>query len=359
MAKKNDFPDYFDAPDDFDLSDGELDALLAQSLGEPAASAATDATDQLDPGERVTGTVVGPQGKELLLELDRKSYGVVDLSEFGADVPVRGEKIAATYLRYDDERDMAILAVAEVRREIFWEELHEGEVLEGVAIAENKGGLTLDIHGTRAFLPISHIERGRVEDASVYIGQKLRVAVVSFNRTEKDLVVSRRQLLDQEWEATQQEAILSFGVGDEVLGTVVRLNAHGAFIDVGGVEGLLHSSKLRASRHADATELQEGQQVRVQITHVDAAAGRMGLDLCADPLDSWVAGAEAYEVGEEATCLIRKVTSEGAEAVIDETIAGWIPAELVTGSLRAGSLCRAVVTGKNEALRRIELRPLS
>lgn len=357
MAKKNDFRDYFeDFSDGVNLSDADLDAMLAGSFARKDAE--PEARD-LEPGDLVEGIVVSHQEADLLIEIGSKLLGVIPRDEYaGGALPAIGSRVAAHFARRDDERDVLVLGVKEVQREVFWGEVREGNRFEAVVVAENRGGLTLEIKGTRAFLPISQIERNRVEDLKPYIGQRMQVEVTSVDRGKQDLVVSRRRILDAEWEEEKVRAVARIRVGDEVRGRVTRINQHGAFVDVGGVEGLVHASKLRAAQgKADAAPVREGQDIEVRIAYVDPEAGRVGLELRVTADDPWQHLAGDYSPGDDVTGLVKKVTPEGAVITLDEGLEGWIPASAMTPDVRAGSLCQARVVRVEPGERRLELRP--
>ena len=261
-----------------DMSDAELDAMMAGAL----PGAAEEDAVVVEPGERVRGIVIGVSDGEVLLEFDQKTHGVIDASEFPQDeLPVVGSALEALVQRYDRQREVVVLSVNETLKEIFWDDLTAGSVFEGSVTDVNKGGLTVDIKGTRAFLPISQIERYRVDDASVYVGRTLTVEVISFDRENQDLVVSRRNILDREAEVVRQETIGTFSEGQVVRGTVTRVNEHGAFIDLGGVDGLLHASKIRKQLDSSGAQgtIEPGQSIEVEIAYMDPERGRIGLDL--------------------------------------------------------------------------------
>ncbi|MGE3164424.1 MAG: S1 RNA-binding domain-containing protein [Planctomycetota bacterium] len=357
MAKKNDFRDYFeDFSEGVNLSDADLDAMLAGSF---ATQDTEPEVGDLKPGDLVEGVVVSQQETELLIEIGSKLHGVVPREEFdGVALPALGSRIAAHFARRDDERGVLVLGVKEVQREVFWGEVREGHRFEGTVVAENRGGLTLEIRGTRAFLPISQIERNRVDDLKPYLGQRMQVEVTAVDRGKQDLVVSRRRILDAEWEEEKVRAVARIRVGDEVRGRVTRINQHGAFVDIGGVEGLVHASKLRAAQgKADSAPVREGQDLEVRIAYVDPGAGRVGLDLRVIADDPWQHIAADYAQGDDVTGLVKRLTAEGAVITLDEGLEGWIPASAMTAAVRVGSLCQARVVRVDAGARRLELRP--
>lgn len=351
--RKFDFDDYDeDLAKAIRMSDDDLGKLLAGSYraAEPVHAAAP-----LSPGDPVEGTVVAVRDNEVVLEIDSKRSAIVERGDFGDHPPAVGQRLAGHFVRHDRERGVLVVGVREARRELFWEELHEGLVLEGRVTEVNRGGLTVDVRGTRAFLPVSHIDRGAVPDPSVYVGQQLEFEVMSFDRAARNLVVSRRLLQDRRRAAVQDEILAGLQEGEERPGRVTRLTVHGAFVDLGGVEGLVHQSRLR-SRPAGAAPLVEGQTVRVVVSRVDRTAGRVGLDLATVPIDSWATEAGAFAVGDAITGCVRRVGPEGAMVLLDEGLEGRVPVAQ-SGGLRPGAVVACVVTAVDAARREILLRP--
>ncbi|MEM7167613.1 MAG: S1 RNA-binding domain-containing protein [Planctomycetota bacterium] len=345
--------DYQDPKEQLNISDADLDAMMAGSFGALAESLDVDA---LEAGDTINGIVIGVDDAEVLVEVDSKHHGAIDRAEFDDDVPAVGSPVTAHYRRYDAGRGLLLLAVREARKELFWDEISEGTVYVARVTGVNKGGLTVDIKGARAFLPISQIERGHVTDPDSYVGQELECEVTSFDRAAQDLVVSRRVILERQRDDERFEAVARFEVGAEVQGRVTQINQHGAFIDLGGVEGLLHNSKLHR-RGSDQPPLQTGDSVRVEVVHVDREAGRIGLDHAREQESTWDRVANDYAVGDEATGLVNRITTEGACILLDEGVEGWIPPELVSERLRPGSLCKAVVYAVDAGAQKITLHP--
>ena len=316
-----DFEEFFYGNDEegAQLSDAELDAMLAQSLGQVSRN--DDDHDALEAGTKVHATVVRITDGDILVEFGQKMLGAVDASDFETP-PQPGDRISAHYQRFDPERGVALLTAKEAQAELFWEDVRPGAIYEGVVTAVNKGGLTLSIGRARAFLPISQIERFRVDALDGYLGQRLRCEVTSVNRGEEDIVVSRRAILEREYEAERRDAVARLQVGDRHRGKVVRINDHGAFIDVGGVEGLLHRTRLR--KLGDATPA-EGETIEVEVVHIDVDQGRVALEARVGG-ESAAPPIEGYAPGESITAIVREVTPSGAKIWVDDAVEGWIPA---------------------------------
>ena len=341
------------------MSDADLERLMGG--GEPEGGKSLR-VDQIESGTRVHVHVVEVRHDEVLVELDGKNLGVIDIEEFHpTELPAVGAQIDAEFVRYDPSKEASILSTQGVREQGFWEELKVGTILSGTVVATNKGGLTIDIKGERAFLPISQIARERVEDLDAYVGRKLQCEVTQVNRTERDLVVSRRVILDREAEISRQQAIENLSQGDVVTGTVTRINDHGAFIDLGGVDGLLHARRIRQMQTETGKDpVREGQKITVEIVSLDVEQGRVGLDVHRVAEDSWEELIESYAEGDHVTGWVSRVADAGVVLTIDEGLEALIPSgeiQRLSTEPEVGSILRVVVTKIDPAQRQVQVRP--
>lgn len=326
-AKSRDFADeYGDNLQDANMSDEELEALLSGHSPDFEAPARSGSTT-LEPGTPVRGTVIDFRSGEILVELDSKTLGVIDEHEFEGDpLPAIGQAIDASVVRHDPERDVVVLGVREARDRIFWEDLQAGTVVEGIVTGTNKGGLTLDIKGNRAFLPVSQIERTRVEDPAAYIGKRLTCEVTSFDRGTHDLVLSRRNVLEREAEKRRGVALARLSEGEVLTGTVTRVVENiGAFIDLGGVEGLLHKAKIHAHARdfGDERTLSAGQRVQVVLSRIDRDRERITLDF--HHVASTSRNLEGYDPGDHLTGWVTAIEPDGVRVSVEEGVEGFLP----------------------------------
>lgn len=361
-GKSRDYRDEFeDLAADINMSDAELERLMA---GHSDVDAASSPLESLEPGTRIRGIVVDVRGGEVLLELDSKTYGVVDEDEFEpGELPEVGSCLEANFVRHDAQRGLVILSGREARREILWEDLRPGVVLEGTVTETNKGGLVLDIKGLSAFLPVSQISVERVEDTSLYVGRTLRCEVTSVDRSRGDVVVSRRAILEREAEELRGQALARLSEGETLTGRVTRITEHGAFVDLGGVEGLLHISKIRQHQKeiGAGQPLKPEQQLEVEILRVDRERGRISLDIVRRAGETWKRSIEGYSVGDEATGWVTRVTAEGAYVSIDEGVQGFLPRRFTIArreKINKGAVVRTVIRKIERERQYIELEPL-
>jgi ribosomal protein S1 len=334
------------------ITDADLERLMA---GGSARTENPASASSLEPGTRVTGLVVDRRGGDVLVELDGKTHGLIEGAEFG-------QNVTATFEHYDEERGLARLSVRGARREIFWDQLRRGTLVEGNVIAVNKGGLTVDVHGVRGFLPISQVERGRVEDLSPYVGKRLRCEVTDFDASTHNLILSRRSVLESEAAVETTRVLATLTEGQSLRGAVVRINEHGAFVDVGGFEGLVPISKLRAARRGPGeAPLAVGQHVEVRLVRVDRERGRVSLELNAVEVDSWARAIDSYTPGEEVTGWVSRRVEGGVMVSIEDGIEGFLPEEtfvLIEEPPRLGAIVKASIERIDIEARRMVLRPV-
>jgi ribosomal protein S1 len=363
-SKGNQFDDTFDdaLQQATGMSDADVERLMSGTSAGPAG-AASAGVESLEPGTRVDGVVVDHRGGEILVELDGKTLGVIDELEFsGGSPPPAGEKIQAQFEHYDRSKGHAILSVGGVRKEIFWEELRRGAVFEGTVTAVNKGGLTLDIKGTRAFMPVSQIERQRVQVLEPYIGKRLRCEVTDFDAVAQNLIVSRRAILEQEAAVERVDTLARIVEGEIRGGKVMRITTHGAFVDIGGMDGLVPATKIHAQLKAGtlAKPLEEGQEIQVQVVRVDRERERVSLDIKQVESEAWGHAIEGYSVGEELTGWLSRRTATEIAVSIDEGIEGVIPQELhylLGADVQPGAILKVVIVAIDEEKRLVLLRP--
>ncbi len=366
IEKRRKFRDEGDRrPGDAGISDEQLEALMARA-GMPGDKFGTDPELELQrcaPGARLRGTVVNVRGGEVVVELASKAHGFIPDGEFEDEpLPKVGARIEANFVRYDPARDMAILSIAQARTEVLWDELGPGMILKALVTGVNKGGLELSIKGVRAFMPISQIERERVEDASPYVGKTLTCEVTSFDRADKNVVVSRRVVLDREALEERGKVLAGLNEGDQFDGRIVRMNEFGAFVDIGGAEGLLHQSKIEAYYREYGREqpLKAGQRIHVQVVRVEAGRGRIGLDFPRAQAAQVNRALEGYAAGETVAGWVKRIGVEGVYVALDEGVEGFIPLcdmGSLGESIRQGSVVRGVVVRIDKEKNRIDIAP--
>ncbi len=274
----------------------EIDeALGAKSVEEifdestlPSLSAgAMDGKGEVAPGQVRRGLVIDVDPQGVLVELGGKDQGVVALEQFEEE-PVVGEKIELEVVRYNRNDDLWVLSRQGAVEKSSWDTLQEGQIVEAFVEKTNKGGLEVKFGGVDAFMPISQISLYRVEDASEFVGQKLRCQVVEFDRRDKRVIVSARAVLEIEAERKREELLAELTEGDVREGVVRQVMPFGAFVDLGGVDGLVHVSQMSYVRVKDPAEVvKPGQKVKVQVLKIDRETNKISLGMKQVQPDPW------------------------------------------------------------------------
>ena len=277
------------------------------------------------PGDVVRGRVIAVGATTAFVELGGKAEGAIDVNEFRdpetGDVALKeGDDVEATVVDDGTRSGSIVLKRVAGRGGHVPGELEQafaaGIPVEGVVTGENKGGFDVQLGSVRAFCPGSQIDRRRAEGAS-YVGQRLRFRITKLEGNGRNVVVSRRQLLEAEAAAQAEVTWARLREGAVVSGRVTSLREFGAFVDLGGVEGLIHVSELGHARVANPADvLQVGQPVEVQVVKIERAAGggpaRVGLSLRALAPDPWSTVRETFPVGAPVRGVVRRLEQFGA-----------------------------------------------
>src|SRR6476620_7897320 len=249
-------------------------------------------------GDVVSGEVVRIDKDEVLVDVGYKSEGVIPNNELSirrsvdpADEVSLGEQVDALVLTKEDQEGRLVLSKKRARFERAWRRIEaaaeSGEPVEGTVIEVVKGGLIIDL-GVRGFLPASLVDIRRVQDLDEYRDQTLRCKVIELNRSRNNVVLSRRAVLEEERKEQRQEILDRLSPGTEVEGVISNIVDFGAFVDLDGIDGLIHISELSWSHVNHPSEVLEiGQTVRVKVLDVDRDRQRISLGLKQTQTDPW------------------------------------------------------------------------
>jgi ribosomal protein S1 len=270
--------------------------------------------------------VIGVRGKSVFLDLGAKSEGVVPVEQFGDVIPEKGALIDVVFDRFDPEEGLLLMSLKGAAVAASWENLRKGLIVEARVTKSNKGGLEVDVDGIRGFLPVSQIDVNRVEDPTVYLNQKLRAIVTEANQREKNLVVSRRDLLERERAEQRVKTWKELEEGQVRTGVVRSVKDYGAFVDIGGVDGLLHVSDMSWVRTSDVkTLVNVGQEVEVKVLKLDRENSKVSLGLKQLMPSPWEQVEDKYDrgmtVNGKVTRLVEKL---GAFVELEPGIEGLI-----------------------------------
>ena len=312
-----------------DISDEEMNNLIDGTV-----------TD-FDEGDLVTGTVVKIERDEVLLDIGYKSEGVIPSRELSirkdvnpADVVAMNDEIEALVLQKEDKEGRLVLSKKRAEYERAWnaveEKFNSGETVEGEVIEVVKGGLILDI-GLRGFLPASLVDLRRVKDLNAYMGTRIEARVIEMDRNRNNVVLSRRVVLEEARKAERQEILSKLKVGMRLKGTVSSIVDFGAFVDLGGIDGLVHISELSWNHVNHPSEVVKvGQEVEVQVLDVDLNRERISLGLKQTTEDPWRALVKKYPVGAIVEGSVTKLVPFGAFVDLGEGIEGLVHISEVT-----------------------------
>jgi len=309
--------------------------IIERDLPTTFADAIEGTMVELKDGQLVTGTVVKIDRDGVLLEFGYKTEGVIPTRELAIkndvnphDVVTLGEKIEALVLTLEDKEGRLVLSKKRAQYEKAWGEIEkkkeEDGVVHGTVIEVVKGGLIVDI-GLRGFLPASLVELRRVRDLQPYIGQTIDAKIIELDRNRNNVVLSRRAFLEENQKETRDDFLHNLKSGEIRHGKISSVVAFGAFVDLGGMDGLIHVSEL-SWKHVEhpSQVVQIGDEVTVQVLDVDFSRERISLSLKATQQDPWQEFAGSHEVGQLVYGRVTKLVPFGAFVQVGDGIEGLV-----------------------------------
>ena len=290
---------------------------------------------EINEGEVVHGTVVRVDKDEVLVDIGYKSEGVIPVAELTirrsvnpADEVAVGEEIDALVLTKEDAEGRLILSKKRARFELAWKRIEaaaeSGEPVNGKVIEVVKGGLILDL-GVRGFLPASLVDIRRVQDLDEFLGKELRCKVIELNRSRNNVVLSRRAVLEDERKEMRQAILDRLSPGDVIEGQISNIVDFGAFVDLDGMDGLIHISELSWSHVNHPSEVLDiGQTVKVKVLDIDRDRQRISLGLKQTQTDPWQQVVESYREEDVVEGRVAKVVTFGAFVEILPGVEGLV-----------------------------------
>ena len=336
-----------DLPPDATLDaslEAEIEAALASddaALLEVAAHATADKHNDADPetdsppiaeeeieeGTPLNGTIVSVDQDSAFVDVGLRATGIVPRRQWEKEEPEPGQLIEVRVDRYDPDEGLIHLNLPRGRRRVGgdWDAVTPGMVCDCMVNKSNKGGLEVSVGSLRGFLPAGQVDRSYVENLDQYIGQKLTVQVVEVDSRRRNLVVSRRALLEDEFQDAAQAIWEQLEVGQTRSGTVKTIKDYGAFVDLGGLDGFLHIGEISWSRINHPSDvLTEGEAVDVKILSIDKERSRVGLGLRQLTHDPWAGAVEAFAVGRRVGGTVTRVMDFGAFVELEPGIEGLV-----------------------------------
>jgi small subunit ribosomal protein S1 len=329
---------------------------------------------EFNEGDLVSGHVVRIDHDEVLLDIGYKSEGVIPAKELSIrhdvdpDEEVKiGDALEALVLQKEDKEGRLILSKKRAQYERAWGRIEkvmaEGGTIKGPVIEVVKGGLILDI-GLRGFLPASLVELRRVRDLHPYVGQELECKIIELDRNRNNVVLSRRAFLEESQSEGRKKFLESLQKGERRKGTVSSIVNFGAFVDLGGVDGLVHVSEL-SWRHVEhpSEVVAVGQEVEVEVLDVDMERERVSLSLKATQADPWKEFEAGHKAGQVIEGEVTKIVPFGAFVRVAEGIEGLVHISKLSDQhvesadqvVQAGDRVRVRVEDVDVARRRVSL----
>ena len=322
-------------------ADEEVEAALAEALGESPVenlleAAAKTKEVEIVEGAKLKALVVSVHKEQVLFDLGGGAQGAIAENKF-EQRPDLGSSVDVIVRGRDAEDGLYELALPGSSVEVAgWDELQEGLVVDAKVTGSNTGGLECVVGGIRAFMPASQISLYRVEQLSDFIGKQLQAVILEAKRSKRNLVISHRSILEREREEAKKKLLEEIKPGDVREGIVRSLRPFGAFVDIGGVEGMVHVSQLSWDRIKHPNEvLEEGQKIKVKVQKVNQQTGKIGLlfrDLSENP---WDRVEQKYPVGSKVKGTVSKIADFGAFVKLEPGVEGMIHiSELDHGRVR-------------------------
>jgi len=311
-------------------------SVVFDDLGSQSFSDAVDATIiEFDDGDIVKGTVVKIDNDEVLLDIGFKSEGVIPIRELsirhGVDpheIVKLDEELEALVLQKEDKDGRLILSKKRAQYERAWGAIEDIKakdgLVEGIVIEVVKGGLIVDI-GLRGFLPASLVDLRRVRELEPFIGQPIECKIIELDRNRNNVVLSRRAYLEETQRGQRDDFLTNLEVGEIRSGVISSVVNFGAFVDLGGMDGLIHVSELswKHVEHPNAV-VTVGDEVTIKVLEVDLERERISLSLKATQLDPWQVFATGHQVGELVYGRVTKLVPFGAFVQVGEGIEGLV-----------------------------------
>jgi small subunit ribosomal protein S1 len=299
------------------LSDKEL-------YGEPEQGS-RKAPPRPDQG-RKKARVMAVHGPDVFLDVPGgRSQGVLPLLQFPEGAPAIGTEVDVGIEGYDQANGLLLLSRKGAAMHADWSSVAVGMIVEARITGTNKGGLSVDVNGIRGFMPISQIDLYRVDNADEYVNQRLRCLVSEVNPQERNLVVSRRDLLEKEREEAREKLWQELTEGQIREGIVRSVRDFGAFVDLGGVDGLVHVSEMCWSRVQDAKQIvQPGQKVKVVILKIDREKRKVGLGLKQLTASPWDTADANYGIGSVVSGKVTRLMDFGAFVELEPGVEGLV-----------------------------------
>src|SRR3989339_810658 len=312
-------------PEEFDWDAYENDSLKSDERSK-MESLYDETLSSITENEVIDGTVVSMNKREALINIGYKSEGVVNMNEFRYNPELKiGDKVEVYVESQEDRSGQLSLSHKKARALRSWDRvnqaLEQDEIIKGYIKCRTKGGMIVDVFGIEAFLPGSQIDVKPIRDYDVYVNKTMEFKVVKINHEFKNVVVSHKALIEAELEQQKKEIIAKLEKGQVLEGTVKNITSYGVFIDLGGVDGLIHITDLSWGRINHPEEIDE---LEAQILTLDREERKMSLGMKQLIPDPWSNITERYPKDSKHTATVRNFTNFGIFVELEEGVDGLI-----------------------------------
>ncbi len=318
-------------------------ADLAELSGGGGRSASAEGAE---PGSELVGTVTGVNDEDVFLQFGVKTQGVMPRSHFGKKEIVEvGRRVDVTVDKFDPDSGLLFVSRKGASQRATWTNLVAGMMVEGRVTGVIKGGLEVDLKGIRAFMPQSQVDIAMLKDISILLNQNVKCEVLEVDRRHKNVLISRRKAMEKDQAANREKLKGELASGQLREGTVRSIMDFGAFVDLGGIDGLIHISDLSYGSVAKVTDvLKVGDKVKVMVLKIDNERDRISLGLKQAMPDPWANVPERYPVGTAMKVRVVRLADFGAFAELEAGVDGLIPVSEM-GWSRTKSVSDAVHVG--------------
>jgi len=327
-------------------------------------------TSEFEEGEVVRGRVVHVGSSEVLIDVGYKSEGAISIEEFlrHGGLPKVGDEIEVYLEAKEDNEGLIVLSKDKADKIKVWDAItqayEKGSPVEGRVVEVVKGGLSVEV-GVKAFLPGSQVDLRPVKNLGAMIGQTIRARVIKLNRRRGNVVLSRRAVLEEEREEKKKHTLEVLAEGMVLTGTVKNITDYGAFIDLGGIDGLLHVTDMSWGRVGHPSEIfQVGDQVEVVVLHFDRESGRVSLGYKQKSSDPWERVEQTYAPGTKVHGRVVSLTNYGAFVELEAGVEGLVHVSEMSWTRRVrhpsklvnvGDEVEVIVLDVNRGAKRISL----
>lgn len=342
--------------------------MTEHTLNQNSTQTMSDHGSTLLAGAIVEASVISVEANQVTVEFGYKQLGhiaVKDWSDVRSQTLVGtvniGERVLARITELHDEGEHPVLSRKDAVSSDTWATLQDKfasqEIIEVKILAAIKGGLVADIESLRAFLPASLVDFRFQSDLTSFVGQTVPVVITEIDPEQRRVIISRKQALEKEQQSFRGEKLQAFEVGQITEGIVARLTGFGAFVDLGGIDGLLHISEMsfaRVNRPEDV--VQPGDSVRVKILRIEPESGKISLSMKLEDANPWRSATNQFQVGQVITGVVKRIASFGAFVEVAPGIEGLVHISQLANS-RIESPVEVVTPGDEVQVKILELKP--